>query len=68
MYRDSDQRDFARRLRNQPTGAEKRLWYLLRARQLGGHKFRRQAALGPYIVTDQKAFTGGSSPAGNVIV
>ena len=50
MYRDSDQRDFARRLRSQLTGAEKRLWHLLRAGQLSGHKFRRQAALGPYIV------------------
>ncbi len=50
MYRDEDQRDFARRLRNEPIGAEKRLWFLLRAGQLNGHKFRRQAALGPYIV------------------
>jgi very-short-patch-repair endonuclease len=50
MYRDSDQRDFARRLRNQPTGAEKRLWFHLRAGQLNGRKFRRQAALGAYIV------------------
>ena len=50
MYRDNDQRDFARRLRNQPTSAEQRLWFLLRAGQLNGCKFRRQAALGPYIV------------------
>ena len=50
MYRDEDQRDFARRLRNEPSGAEQRLWFLLRAGQLNGHKFRRQAALGPYIV------------------
>jgi very-short-patch-repair endonuclease len=50
MYRDSEQRDFARRLRNQPTGAEKRLWFFLRAGQTGSHKFRRQAALGPYVV------------------
>jgi very-short-patch-repair endonuclease len=50
MYRDSEQRDFARRLRNIPTGAEKQLWFFLRAAQIDGHKFRRQAALGPYIV------------------
>ncbi len=50
MYRDSDQRDFARRLRNQPTGAEKRLWFHLRAGQVDGYKFRRQAALGSYVV------------------
>ncbi len=50
MYRDSDQRDFARRLRNQPTGAENRLWLHLRAGQVDGHKLRRQPVLGPYVV------------------
>jgi 5-methyltetrahydrofolate--homocysteine methyltransferase len=50
MYRDQDQRDFARALRNEPTSAEKRLWHFLRAGQLRGHKFRRQAAIGPYAV------------------
>jgi very-short-patch-repair endonuclease len=50
MYRNQDQRDFARRLRNQPTPAEKSLWRLLRAQQLHGHKFRRQVAIGPYVV------------------
>jgi very-short-patch-repair endonuclease len=49
MYRDHEQRDFARRLRNYPTDAEKRLWHFLRAGKLGV-KFRRQAAIGPYIV------------------
>ncbi len=50
MYRDSDQREFARGLRNQPTDAEKRLWHFLRAQKLRGRKFRRQAAIGPYVV------------------
>lgn len=50
MYRDKAQRDFARTLRNNPTDAEKRLWHFLRAQKLGGHKFRRQAAIGSYIV------------------
>ena len=49
MYRDQEQRDFARSLRNQPTEAEKLLWYFLRAERLGV-KFRRQAAIGAYIV------------------
>jgi len=49
MYRNQDQRDFARGLRNQPTEAEKRLWHFLRAEKLGV-KFRRQAAMGAYIV------------------
>ncbi|MBA3481615.1 MAG: endonuclease domain-containing protein [Pirellulales bacterium] len=50
MYRDEDQRNFARSLRNQPTEPEKRLWRFLRAGQLNGHKFRRQVAIGPYVV------------------
>ena len=37
-------------LRNNPTEAERSLWQHLRLRQLGGHKFRRQQSLGPYIV------------------
>jgi very-short-patch-repair endonuclease len=49
MYRDQQQRDFARDLRNQPTDAEKRLWHFLRAGKLGV-RFRRQAAIGAYIV------------------
>jgi len=44
MYRNEEQHDFARRLRNEPTEAEERLWHFLRARKLGV-KFRRQAAL-----------------------
>ena len=49
MYHDEEQRDFARELRNQPTLAEGRLWHFLRTGKLGV-KFRRQAAIGPYIV------------------
>jgi very-short-patch-repair endonuclease len=50
MYRDNDQREFARALRNQPTDAERRLWHFLRAQQLRGRKFRRQAAIGADVV------------------
>jgi very-short-patch-repair endonuclease len=42
--------DFARELRTTATEAEKRLWYRLRNRQIGGAKFRRQAPIGRYIV------------------
>jgi very-short-patch-repair endonuclease len=49
MYRDQSQRDFARELRNHATPAETRLWHFLKAEKLGV-KFRRQAAIGPYIV------------------
>ena len=37
-------------MRNHPTEAEYKLWGHLRARQLGGVKFRRQAPIGNYIV------------------
>ena len=40
----------AKALRRLPTAAEQRLWEVLRSRQLGGGKFRRQAPVGPYIV------------------
>jgi very-short-patch-repair endonuclease len=50
MYRDQDQRNFARGLRNEMTPAEQRLWRHLRAQQLHGHEFRRQVAIGAYIV------------------
>ena len=39
----------ARRLRSDPTEAEKHLWHVLRAKSLGV-KFRRQAVIGRYIV------------------
>jgi len=39
-----------RKLRNNPTDAERALWRQLRLRHFGGHKFRRQQPLGPYIV------------------
>jgi very-short-patch-repair endonuclease len=40
----------ARRLRREPTDAEKKLWYRIRARSLGGHKFVRQEPIGGYVV------------------
>ncbi len=40
----------ARKLRINQTEAEKRLWYHLRNRQLGGFKFRRQHPVSPYVV------------------
>ena len=40
----------ARRLRKDPTDAERMLWSILRMRQVPGHRFRRQAPIGPYVV------------------
>ena len=39
----------ARRLRKQPTDAEKRLWYFLHKKQLDGLRFKRQEAIGNYV-------------------
>ena len=36
-------------MRRNPTEPEKRLWRALSNSQLDGHKFRRQAVIGPYI-------------------
>jgi very-short-patch-repair endonuclease len=41
---------YARRMRREPTDAEKKLWSRLRDRQIGGFKFRRQVPLGGYIL------------------
>jgi very-short-patch-repair endonuclease len=40
---------FARDLRKHQTDAEKKLWNLLRSRQIGDAKFRRQHPIGQYI-------------------
>ena len=40
---------FRRRLRREQTDAERKLWSLLRSRQLEAYKFRRQHPIGPYI-------------------
>jgi very-short-patch-repair endonuclease len=50
MYCNAEQRDFARKLRNNMTDAERQLWRVLRCQQLKGFKFRRQAAIDKYIV------------------
>lgn len=40
----------ARQLRHDLTFPERKLWAVLRGRRLAGHKFRRQAPIGPFIV------------------
>ena len=40
----------SRALRRDSTGAEKRLWPILRNRKLDGHKFRRQVPIDTYVV------------------
>jgi very-short-patch-repair endonuclease len=43
-------REFARKLRDCQTDAERLLWLLLRNRRIGGFKFRRQHPEGPYTL------------------
>jgi very-short-patch-repair endonuclease len=40
----------ARKLRREPSEAERRLWQALRQRQLAGYRFRRQHPLGRYVL------------------
>ena len=40
----------ARKLRANMTDAEQKLWKILRLRQMGGCRFRRQMVIGQYIV------------------
>ena len=46
----SSTHQFARELRHTETEAEKKLWSLLRNRQLKGKKFRRQHAVADYVL------------------
>ncbi len=48
--KDTTPRDRARALRRDDTDAEARLWNALRARRLGGWRWRRQVPKGPFIV------------------
>jgi very-short-patch-repair endonuclease len=43
-------KQFARNLRNNPTAVERLLWKRLKSSQLEGIKFRRQHAIGDFIV------------------
>lgn len=49
QYASQESIDFARSLRKEPTSPENKLWYVLRNRQMNGHKFRRQHPIGKYI-------------------
>jgi very-short-patch-repair endonuclease len=42
-------RKFARDMRSVPTEAERKLWSLLRNKQMAALRFRRQQPIGPYI-------------------
>ena len=42
-------RAFARDLRREQTDAERKFWWKVRDRRLGGFKFKRQYPIGPYV-------------------
>lgn len=50
MEESESRRTRARDLRQRMTEPEVILWSQLRRRRLGGHKFRRQHPIGPYVV------------------
>ena len=49
LFNKTEQKERRRSLRNDMPLAEKKFWYMIRARVLG-YKFRRQQGVGPYIV------------------
>jgi very-short-patch-repair endonuclease len=50
MKKNQGKMSIVRKLRRDQTDAERTLWARLRSKQLRGAKFRRQQAIGPYIV------------------
>lgn len=42
--------NLARKMRREPTDAERKLWRIIRNKQVAGCKFRRQQPIGHYIV------------------
>ncbi len=49
LRRSEFKRKFARDMRSVPTPAERKLWSLLRNKQMAALRFRRQQPIGPYI-------------------
>ncbi len=49
LYYNPKLKEYARQLRNNPTFAERTLWYSLKGKQLKGFDFDRQKPIGEYI-------------------
>ena len=49
-YRSQTKGSVSRKLRRDQTDAERALWAKLRSKQIAEAKFRRQQAIGPYVV------------------
>ena len=50
LYNNSIAKTRRRELRKNQTNAEKKIWSILRNKQMGGLKFFRQYSVGPYIL------------------
>jgi very-short-patch-repair endonuclease len=50
MYQDKRFKSLRKKLRNDATDAEKKLWQALRKNQILGYKFTRQYGVGEYVV------------------
>ena len=50
LYNDPNGKLERRRLRKNATDVERKLWDILRSRQMAGFKFIRQYSIGPYIL------------------
>jgi very-short-patch-repair endonuclease len=50
IYQDKQFKNLRKKLRNNSTDAERKLWQVLRKNQILGYKFTRQYGVGKYIV------------------
>jgi very-short-patch-repair endonuclease len=50
LYNDPSRKPDRRRLRKDATDAERKLWSILRNRQMAGLRFFRQYSIGPYVI------------------
>jgi very-short-patch-repair endonuclease len=50
LYNSGDTKERRRYLRKSPTDAERKLWQILRNKQMEGLRFVRQYSVGPYIL------------------
>jgi len=50
LYYNSNLLRYSQNLRSKPTDAERKLWSILRLKQLNGYQFYRQRVIGNYIV------------------
>ena len=50
LYYNSNLIRYSQNLRSKPTDAERKLWSVLRLKQLNGYQFYRQRVIGNYIV------------------